>query len=481
MTPLQIQPHGDVPLVEQIVRQFVARIEDKSLRPGAKLPSIRGFAAEYGVSKFTVVEAYDRLVALGYVQSRRGAGFYVASRMEVSHSVPVRREQPLRRVVDSLWLLRQDALLADNGVLKPGCGWLPADWMPQAELEKALRDLTRRPNARLTSYGEPFGYRPLRQQLCVRLAELEIMTQPDQIVLTQGAMQALDLIARYLVDEGDAVLVDEPGFFNIFANQKLNGARLYGVPRTANGPDVAVLEALLAEHRPKLFITNSVLHNPTGTSLNRATAYRIMQLAEKYDLTIVEDDIYGDFQAGPGERLAALDQLERVIYVGSFSKTLSANLRVGFIAASPHRAQDLCDLKLLSALSSSEAAERVMHTLLVEGAYRKHMDKVKTRLKQAADSALPRLESLGFSLWAQPAGGMFAFARLPGVRDTVPLAQTALEAGVMLAPGALFCPQSGPTPWFRFNLAHLDAPRVWDCLARLAQAGCEGAAALARL
>ncbi|WP_269533838.1 PLP-dependent aminotransferase family protein [Chitinimonas sp. BJYL2] len=468
MTPFQVDHQHARPLVEQIVDQFIARIGDKSLRAGSRLPSIRGFAAEYHVSKFTVVEAYDRLVALGYVQSRRGSGFFVASRLEAHTHSPVRREPPLRRCVDSLWLLRQDALTTDNDIVKPGCGWLPADWMPQAELEKALRDLTRRSNPRLTAYGEPFGYRPLRQQLCVRLAELEIEAQPEQIVLTHGAMQALDLIARYFVDEGDAVLVDDPGFFNVFANQKLNGARLYGVPRTANGPDVVVLEKLLAEHKPKLFITNSVLHNPTGTSLNRATAHRCLQLAEKYDLTIVEDDIYSDFQTGPGERFAALDQLHRVIYIGSFSKTLSANLRVGFIAADPKRAQDLCDLKLLTGLSTSEASERVIHAMLTEGAYRKHMERVRTRLKQAADVALPRLESLGFEFWAQPTGGMFAYAKLPGIADAAPLAQAALGEGLMLGPGVLFCPDNGPSPWLRFNMAHMQHERAWHWLAKVA-------------
>lgn len=468
MAPFNVDPGQAKPLVEQIVEQYIDRIGDKSLRAGSRLPSIRRFAADYGVSKFTVVEAYDRLVALGYVQSRRGAGFFVAPRVENHANMPLRRDPPLRRCVDSLWLLRQDALTNDNEMLKPGCGWLPASWMPQAELEKALRDLTRRPNARLTSYGEPFGYRPLRQQLCVRLAELEIEVEPEQIVLTHGAMHALDLIARYFVDEGDVVLVDEPGFFNVFANQKLNGARLMGVPRTPSGPDVAVLEQLLAAHKPKLFITNSVLHNPTGTSLNRATAHRCLQLAEKYDLTIVEDDIYSDFQTGPGERLAALDQLHRVIYIGSFSKTLSANLRVGFIAADTRRAQDLCDLKLLTGLSTSEAGERVIHAMLTEGAYRKHMDRVKSRVKLAADMVLPRLEALGYSLWAQPGGGMFTYARLPDVADAAPLAQQALGEGMMHAPGVLFCPQSELSPWLRFNMTHMEDKRVWRWLERAA-------------
>jgi len=466
MAPFDISHHQAKPLVDQIIDQFVARIGDKSLRAGSRLPSIRRFAADYSVSKFTVVEAYDRLVALGYVHSRRGAGFFVAPRVESHANAPVRREPPLRRCVDSLWLLRHDALTTDSQLLKPGCGWLPASWMPEAELEKALRDLSRRPNARLTSYGEPFGYRPLRQQLCVRLAELEIGAEPEQIVLTMGAMQALDLIARYLVDDGDVVLVDEPGFFNVFANQKLNGARLFGVPRTPNGPDVAVLEQLLAEHKPKLFITNSVLHNPTGASLNRATAFRILQLAEKYDLTIVEDDIYSDFQTGPGERLAALDQLQRVIYIGSFSKTLSANLRVGFIVADTRRAQDLCDLKLLTSLSTSEVSERVIHAMLTEGSYRKHMDRVKSRLKQVSDTVLPRLEALGITFWAQPGGGMFCYARLPHHDDTAQLAQQALADGLMMAPGVLFCPQSGSTPWLRFNMAHMDDERIWDWLAK---------------
>ncbi|MDK2126567.1 aminotransferase-like domain-containing protein [Parachitinimonas caeni] len=465
MTPLQIVHEGGQPLVEQIVEQFVTQIQNKSLRPGARLPSIRGFAAEYGVSKFTVVEAYDRLVAQGFVASRRGAGFFVASRPEPK--LELRREQPLARVFDSLWLLRTDALALDNNILKVGCGWLPSDWMPEAELEKALRDLARRQKARLTCYGEPFGYLPLRQQLQIRLSELDIEAPPSQILLTQGAMQALDLLSRYLVNEGDVVLVDAPGFFTVFANLKLHGARIVGVPRTPNGPDIVELERLLALHKPKVFLTNSVLHNPTGSSLSPAIAFRILQLAEKYDITIVEDDIYSDFQAGPGERLAALDQLNRVIYVGSFSKTLSANMRVGFIAASPRRIEDICNLKLLTAIASSEAAERVIHTMLTEGSYRKHMDRVKGRLRGAMTRVCTQLEKLGFELWLQPQDGMFVYARHPAVEDSSLMASPALQEGVLLAPGQLFCPNMVRSSWFRFNVAHCDQPAVFEYLGRM--------------
>ncbi|MBV1776237.1 PLP-dependent aminotransferase family protein [Burkholderiaceae bacterium DAT-1] len=465
MVAFKIEAGSSTPLVEQIVAEVSARIADKSLRAGSRLPSIRKFAVDHGVSKFTVVEAYDRLVARGQVQSRPGAGFFVAQPTEVRKALSeARAEQPLKRVLSSLWLLRQDAGSDESELIRAGCGWLPPEWLPEDEIGRALRELTRRPNHRLTRYGDPAGYLPLRQLLSLRLAEIGLNHRPDHIVLTVGAMHAIDLISRYLVRDGDVVFVDTPGFFNVFANQKLHGSKLVGVPRTKEGPDLDELEALLIQHRPRLFITQSVLHNPTGTSLSKQVAEGILALAEKYDFLIVEDDLYGDFQCGPGERLAALDEHDRVIYIGGFSKSLSANLRVGFIATSAQRAQDLCDLKLVTGMSSPEVSERVVHSMLVDGSYRKHVERVQDRLQLCARRYVPRLEALGFQFWAPYQGGMFVYVRRPDIFDTAPLAKLAMESGVMLAPGVLFTPDSTTTPWLRLNLAYLDKERVWDVL-----------------
>tara|TARA_R110001583_G_scaffold195522_1_gene375075 strand:- start:42622 stop:44025 length:1404 start_codon:yes stop_codon:yes gene_type:complete len=444
------------PLVEQIVDAVRTQIDDRILRPGMKLPPIRKLAESQLVSRFTVVEAYDRLVALGYLRSRRGSGFYVAPRRERGEG----RQQPSTdRAVDVAWMMRQG--LDDRpGLIKASAGWLPSDWLDGEGLRRHLRTLSRRPDVRLTSYGTAQGYLPLRQQLQVKLAEFGIGAAPHQIVLTEGATRALDILARHLVKPGDTVLVDDPGYFNFFGNLRLQGATLVGVPRNTDGPDVAQLEALLAHHKPKVFFTHSVLHNPTGANLSPGVAFRILQLAEKHDFLVIEDDTYADFHPHSTTRLANLDQLNRVIFVGSFSKTLSGSLRVGYLAARPDIAAELNDVKTLTALCSSEFNEQLVYQMLTDGHYRKYLDRLQGRLAQASDACLRMLERVGLEVYLEPKGGLFIWARPPGFEDVAEIASRAAEQDIMLAPGKVFRPQMQPSPWMRFNVAFATQPRV---------------------
>ncbi|MFZ2854783.1 MAG: PLP-dependent aminotransferase family protein [Rhodocyclaceae bacterium] len=449
---LSLNSESPVALVDQIVGGIRRQIDDRLLRPGMRLAPIRGFAEQNKVSRFTVVEAYDRLVALGYLQSRRGSGFFVAPRPS---ALPAeQRGGDVMRDFGNAGVLLEET----GGRLKVGAGWLPPEWLDEAGVRRNIRSLARRGDARVTSYGAPFGYRPLRDHLQFRLGELGIGARPSQIVLTHGATQALDLVARYLLKAGDCVFVDDPGYWNLFANLRLYGVNLVGIPRTAGGPDPDALEALLAEHRPKAFFTHSVLHNPTSGNLSPANAFRILQLADKHDFLIVEDDAYGDFHPGPATRLAQLDQLRRVIYVGSFAKTLSASLRVGFLACDPELAANLSDVKIVSALSTSEFSEQLVYLMLTEGHYRKFIDRIHGRLAEATDRTLRLLERCGLSIHAEPKGGMFVWAAAPGVNDAARLASDAAQAGILLAPGNLFRPQMQPSPCLRFNVAY--APDV---------------------
>lgn len=445
-----------VPLVEQIVDAVRGQIDDRILRPGMKMPPIRKFAESQQISRFTVVEAYDRLVALGYLRSRRGSGFFVSPRREGQQG---RAQAHADRAVDVAWLMRQ-ALDDRPGQIKASAGWLPADWLDDEGLRRHLRSLSRRPDARLTCYGTAQGYLPLRQQLQVKLAEFGIGAAPHQIVLTEGATRALDIIARHLVKPGDTVLVDDPGYFNFFGNLRLQGAKLVGVPRNIDGPDVEQLEALLAVHKPRVFFTHSVLHNPTGANLSPGVAFRILQLAEKHDFLLIEDDTYADFHPHATTRLANLDQLNRVIFVGSFSKTLSGSLRVGFLAARPDLAAELTDVKTLTTVASSEFNEQLIYQMLTDGHYRKYIDRLQGRLAQATDTCLRMLDRVGMEVYLEPKGGVFLWARPPGIDDVAELASSAVAHNIMLAPGKVFRPQMQPSPWLRFNVAFAAVPEV---------------------
>ena len=270
------------------------------------------------VSVSTVVEAYERLAAEGVIASRPGSGFYVAG-----PAAPLTLTQigpKLDRDVDPLWVSRQ-ALEADDAVLKPGCGWLPASWLYETGVRRALRALARADVLDLSEYATPLGHPALRQFLSRRLAGTGIEAPPEQIMLTESGTQAIDLICRFLLEPGDTVLVDDPCYFNFHALLKAHRAQVVGVPCTPTGPDLESFAAVLREHSPRLYITNSGVHNPTGATLSAVTAHRLLKLADDSDLVIVEDDIFADFELSPAPRLAAFDDLSRVIHIGSFSKT----------------------------------------------------------------------------------------------------------------------------------------------------------------
>jgi DNA-binding transcriptional MocR family regulator len=448
-----------LPLVEQITGFLRTRIDERHLRAGTRMPSIRRFAEDNGVSRFTVVEAYDRLVAQGYLESRRGSGFYVRERPQ-----PVRRAEPRAPAmtrIDVVWLLHHlYAANDDREVVLAGSGCLPESWLDEEMLHAGLRALARREPSALTGYGTPRGYAPLRNLLQVYLAELEIRAAPDNIVLTAGASQALDLVARYFLQPGDAVLVDDPGYYVLFGRLAAMGIRPIGVPRTAAGLDVERLDALAGEHKPRLFMTNSVLHNPTGTSLSAADAHRVLRLAEAHDFHIVEDDILADLHPGRAHRIAQLDQLNRVIYVGSFSKTLGAGLRVGFLAAHPDLARDLTAQKMLASLTTPELGERLVYQVLSDGYYRKHADHVRARLARALEPAIRNLERAGLTLFHEPAAGMFLWAHAGEHRDAETLAAAAEREGIILAPGSLFSPSQARSPWMRFHVAYSGNPKL---------------------
>ena len=457
-----LNPQSTVALVTQIVGGFRQMVDDGSLRAGAKLPSIRQFAHAHGVSVYTVVDAYDRLVALGYFQSQANSGFFVRSRVSQG---TLSMEASSQYSFDSMWYLRR---IFENRALrsKPGCGWLPGDWLFTEGMRRSLRNLTSE-DVDLGGYGEPKGYLPLRQVVRDLLASREVLVNAEQVLLTQGSSQGLDLAARQLVRPGDAVLVDEPGYANLLFALRFLGARLVGAPRTPAGYDLDALEARIIEHRPKVFFTQPRLQSPTGSTAVLSHLHRVLQLAEKYDFIVVENDIYADLDPESRPSLASLDQLKRVIYISSFSKTISPNIRVGYLAANPELLEDLARLKMISGLTSSEFTERLAYGALIDGRWRKHIKTLRDRLSAGQQLLASRLLALDFELFSEPKAGMFLWARHPVVQNAGELAYKAAERDILLGPGHLFSVDLEPSPWLRFNVAWADDEAVLYFLAML--------------
>jgi DNA-binding transcriptional MocR family regulator len=383
--------------VEAVVGEIRERIAARRLVPGVRIPSVRAFAETMGVSKSTVVEAYERLAAEGAVVARPGSGFYVAGK---TRPLSLQAIGPrLDRIVDPLWITRQ-AQQAGSDQLKPGAGWLPDSWMPHEAIRRGLRRVARADLAEMTNYDRPLGYEPLRHQIARKVGEKGVGAEPDQIVLVESATQALDLVCRFLLQPGDTVLVDDPCYFNFLALLRAQRVAVVGVPMTPEGPDLKALAALLEQHRPRFYLTNAALQNPTGMSLTPTVAHRLLKLCESSDTLIVEDEIFGDLEPEAAPRLAGFDGLERVIQIGSFSKTLSAAARCGWIALRADWVEPLVDLKLALSLGNGHVTAALVHALITEGAYRRHLAETRRRLAGAMVQASAELQACGLEPWA---------------------------------------------------------------------------------
>ena len=466
-------------LAEQLSGHYAEHIRQRLLLPGARLPSVRDSARRHRVSPATVVAAYDQLQALGLVEARRQRGFYVRggdgepARGPVPRSVAASDADarlPMPPPVDATALIR-GMFQADASRPAPGLGTLPAEWLDAAMMRSALRRAMALPAAAASAtalhYGEPAGDTRLRQALAARLADLGIPAAPAQIVTANGATHALDIVSRALLAPGDAVLVDEPGWSVEFARLTQMGMRLLPVPRGPDGPDLAVMDTLAAAHRPRLYVTVSMLHNPTGTTLGLAAAHQVLKLAERHDFRIVEDDTYGWLAPAHVPRLSALDGLQRTVYVSGFAKILTPGWRVGFLVAPAELVERFVDVKLLGALTTPALLEQAVAVCLEQGWLRRHAERVIARLGDARTRAAKLALASGCRFVTPPAG-LFGWVDT-GV-DTERLATDMLDDGWLLAPGTVFHAHRRPSTLMRINFATTQDARFWKAFEK-ARAG----------
>ena len=465
-------------LTEQLAARFAQRIRDRLLAPGARLPSVRLCAQQQGVSPSTVVGAYDQLLAHGLVEARKNRGFYVrdwpVAPVEYAQSAMKNVANDATQTTGSV---RQRAPLSATALIRgmfdgisdkpqPGLGVLPQEWLQTTFLATAVRRScsVEALNAFSLQYGEPAGDAGLRRALCTKLASLSVQAGPEQIITTIGATQALDVVSRTLLRAGDYVMVEEPGWAIEFARLDALGMRILPVPRRADGPDLEVMARYCEAHAPKLFVSVSVLHNPTGFCLSPSSAHRILQLANQHDFHIVEDDTYSHFAPEHATRLSALDGLQRTIYVGGFAKILAPNWRVGYLAAPIGLVERLVDTKLLSTLTTPALLEKALAWCIDQGQLRRHAERVRTRLDGARSRSVKLALAHGCSFASEPVG-LFGWVET-GV-DTEHLSQRMLDEGYLLAPGALFHADRAPSSLMRINFATTQDAVFWDTFARL--------------
>ncbi|KAF1006960.1 MAG: 2-aminoadipate transaminase [Pseudomonas fluorescens] len=450
-----IEFHGRESKVQQIVDAMAQAIEQGELAAGSKLPPVRELSALWGVGKFTVNEALDRLRGRHLLSSSQGSGHFIAS----SPTQPSSSNWVELLPQDLLSVLRRPLAFA-HGDLRPGGGHLPEDWLDSDVLRQAMRSAVRAPTLRIAHMGTPAGLPVLRQALQKKLQGDGLSVPVEQIITTPNTVQGLDMLMRLLARPGDTVLLDAPCYFNFHANLALHGVKVVTLSRTPQGIDFAELEQVLPEHRPSLYLTTSVLHNPTGHSFSPGQAFRLLQLTREYHCHIIEDDLYADLHPNPPPRLATLAGLEQVTYLSGFSKTLSANTRVSYVVAAPQLAANLTSMKLMSGGVTSELFEQIVYRMLSEGSYTRHRKRLVQRLLEAGGRVEPWLRRCGFKPQITHEGGMFIWVKLPKGLGGERLAEAGLKQGVVLTPGALFGYDPALQDFMRFNVAYCDQPAI---------------------
>ncbi|OGB81379.1 MAG: GntR family transcriptional regulator, partial [Burkholderiales bacterium RIFCSPLOWO2_12_FULL_67_210] len=465
------------------------RIRNRLMAPGARLPSVRQCALQHDVSPSTVVAAYDQLLAQGLVEARKNRGFFVreltperadhatqaagepglpgaaATHWNTAHWMAMRGTGRDAPPVNATALIRGMFHKISNKP-QPGMGVFPPDWLESTFMPAAVRKVTgtRALQDFSLQYGEPLGDGGLRRVLAKKLASLNVLTAPEHIITTVGATHALDIVSRTLLRAGDPVMVEEPGWAVEFARLSALGMHILPVPRRADGPDLEVMAKYCEAHKPKLYVSVSVFHNPTGYCLSPGSAHRVLQLANQHDFHIVEDDTYSHIAPEHATRLSALDGLQRTIYVSGFAKILAPNWRIGFLAAPPALVEPLLDTKLLATLTTPALLEKALALCIEQGQLRRHAERIRTRLDAARARSVKLALAAGCRFAAEPTG-LFGWVDT-GV-DTDVLAQRMLDEGYLLAPGALFHAARAPSTLMRINFATTQDAAFWRVFTRL--------------
>ena len=451
------------PLYSRLARAIQSAVESGSLGAGSRLPPERPLAEALRVSRTTVVLAYGKLREQGLVESRQGSGTWVPRRTSFSSPAP-RDERSRSFLVDSLSRAASDApadTIAFIGACLPGSGLELADEWRAAEADVAEI-------ACGTGYSAQ-GWLPLRRAIAAHFETRGVPTTPDEILLTNGAQQAIDLVGRLLVGRGEAVILEDPTYLGAIDAFTLAGARLLPVPVGPTGVDIPALRRAAQQATPALVYLVPSFHNPTGSVMPEAARREVASLAETTGVAVVEDESLAEltFGAEPPPPIAAFAPRATVFTVGSLSKLFWGGLRVGWVRGPRPLVTRLTRFKVAADLSGSLIGQALATRLLARRAEVTRLRRRESRRRYDRLTALLR-ESLPEWSWTEPSGGLTLWVRLPDP-SAEELARVALRHGVSIVPGPVHSPSHGFADRLRLPYVMDEGPLA-EGIARLARA-----------
>lgn len=467
------KPHVARPLYLQVVDAIEKRIREGGLRVGQRLPAERQLAAELGVSRITVTNAYQELGARGLVRAHVGRGTIVVSAPagDAETVLPwAHRASPWVDRAVQLYF-GGDSQRAES--IDFASGYPDPALYPIDSLAKALDAVAE--NASADCYGAtPAPGDPMvREALAAWLGRRGIRTHPDQILVTVGAQQGLNLLARALVVPGDVVVTETPTFFGALLAFRWAGAEVVGVPGDRDGIQVDLLEEAIARHHPKFIYLIPTFQNPTGVVLGPDRRRQVIELAARFRVPVIESDLYGEifFEAAPPLAMKALDDSGLVIYQGSFSKIAVPGLRVGWLVVPAGAMTILTAAKVAADCYNPILPQRMVAELVRTGSVDRHLKIMRKGCASRRDSLVSALREHCPTLrFRVPQGGYFLWAQLPPPLTTAAFLPGAAEAGVTVRTGAQFRPDEGRDTHLRLCFAGLPPQRIVEGSRRLGHA-----------
>jgi DNA-binding transcriptional MocR family regulator len=467
----------DTSINAQLIDLVRSAIERGDLQPGDKLPTTRAVAEEAGLNHLTVVRAYRRLAQDGYVTAARGRGTFVRLAPPAvsgtdgrwQHAVlPDSRRSYINQIVADTWHPPSD----ENHV-NLAIGWASAELHPVRELARLSAAMFAEDGAAALSYGEPEGLWALREELARRGSAIGFAAEPEDILITTGARQAIDLVCRTILRPGDVAVTESPTYMGALVSMQDTGARVLGVPYDEQGIDVEALEAILARHEVKLVSVQSGSQNPTGQDMSPERAERLVQLARDRSFFILEDGVYCTVRFGtPEPQRLRLRAPDHVIYVDSLSKTVGGGLRLGWVAASGEIRRRLSDLKLAADYHTPVLTQYLGQRWLAGGAHDRHLRRINSVYARRCEAMLDSLQRrLGDEVvTTAPKGGHHVWVVFRRPLDDRLLFSEALRHGVSFTPGGATTVEGDGLMGLRLSFSLLDEGRIDEGIRRLAAA-----------
>ena len=473
-----LERDADVSLTQQLVDRFAAAIDNGDLEPGQKLPTTRALAADAGVNHLTAARVYRRLAELGYVTAAVGRGTFVRTLAPAAAEdrgddwqTYVLPDRPLTYADQVL----EDAfrLPADPDIVSLSTGFPSPRCYPTKALSTIAAGVFEKRGGEALDYLTAEGLPDLREQLAVHGRQTGWASDADEILVTSGARQALDLTARALLDPGDVAVIESPTFVGSLGSMRATGARVIGVPYRRDGLDLDALEQVLARHEVKVVALQTSSQNPTGGDMSSEKRERLARLAMERNFFILEDGVYSDLRyEGPGPRPLRELAPGHVVYLSSLSKTVGGGLRIGWVAARGPVVERIAHLKLENDFFTAAVTQHIAADFLASGEYESQLERSAKFYLERRDSLL---ESLSRHLAGEyraepPRGGHHVWVTLNRTVDERAFYAEAARHGVTYVPGATVLAERPTETHLRLSFSMEDPPELDEGVKRIARA-----------